>query len=94
MRKDKKASKGLRSRKRRPKQVSGKSARTATDEHDLLPEYDFRGGARGKYARRFSEGTNLVLLDADVRREFPSAESVNAALRFLIQVERRFRRKA
>lgn len=42
---------------------------TATD--DLRPEYDFasmKGGVRGKYARRFREGSNIVLIDpADVR---------------------------
>ena len=33
---------------------------------DLLPEYDFSRGVRGKYARRFAEGTNLVKLEPDV----------------------------
>jgi hypothetical protein len=33
--------------------------------YELPPEYDFsalNGGVRGKYAARFSAGTNLVLL--------------------------------
>jgi hypothetical protein len=48
---------------------------------DLLPEYDFRGGVRGKYAKRFSEGTNVVVLAPDVAKLFPDSESVNRALR-------------
>jgi hypothetical protein len=53
-----------------------------------LPEYDFRSGDRGKYAARYAEGTNLVLLDADVADEFPNAEAVNRALRALMQEHR------
>ena len=33
---------------------------------ELRPEYDFRGGIRGKYARRYAEGTNVVVIDPDV----------------------------
>jgi hypothetical protein len=51
----------------------------------LRPEYDFSGGARGKYARRFAEGTNLVLLAPDVAAEFPTATAVNKALRDVIK---------
>jgi hypothetical protein len=50
-----------------------------------LPEYDFRGGARGKYAAGYAAGANLILLDADVADEFPDAEAVNRALRALIK---------
>ena len=56
---------------------------------DLLPEYDFSKGERGRYAERFAEGTNLVLLDPDVAEAFPDSESVNNALRSLIQLARR-----
>jgi len=48
-------------------------------------EYDFRSGVRGKYARRYSEGSNLVILDPDVALAFPSAKAVNEALRRLIR---------
>jgi len=51
----------------------------------MRPEYDFSRGVRGKYAKRFSEGTNLVLLDPDVAAEFPSAAAVNKALRELLK---------
>ena len=49
----------------------------------MRAEYDFSGGARGKYARRYAEGVNVVVLDPDVARLFPTARKVNAALRAL-----------
>lgn len=48
---------------------------------DVRPEYDFSRGVRGKYARRFAEGTNLILLDPDLAAEFPDSRSVSRALR-------------
>lgn len=56
------------------------------DEQDMLGEYDFTGGVRGKYTKRYAEGTNVVVLDADVARIFPDSESVNDALRHLAAV--------
>ena len=53
------------------------------DTPEMRDEYDFSQGVRGKYADRFAKGTNLVLLDADVAKVFPTAESVNCALRAL-----------
>ena len=50
---------------------------------DLLDEYDFNKGVRGKYTQRDREGTNIVRLDDDVAKIFPDAKSVNAALRAL-----------
>ncbi len=52
-------------------------------------EYDFAGGVRGKHARAYADGTNLVLLDPDVAEAFPTAEAVNQALRALARVARR-----
>jgi hypothetical protein len=57
-------------------------------------EYDFSKGVRGKYAKRYAEGTNVVVLAPDVAAEFPDAESVNDALRALVQIARRNGRKA
>ena len=70
--------------KRRP--VVSESA-VAQDE--MLPEYDFRGGVRGKYAAQYAEGSNVVLLDPDVAAVFPDASAVNTALRALADVARR-----
>ena len=55
------------------------------DEKDpeMLEEYDFSGGVRGKYAARFAEGANVVVLDPDVAEVFTDSESVNQALRAL-----------
>ena len=50
---------------------------------DMLPEYDFSGGVRGKYVDRFPQGCNVVVLDPDVARVFTDSESVNQALRAL-----------
>lgn len=59
---------------------------------DLRPEYNlgelFRSGVQGKYADRYREGTNMVLLDGDVAEAFPNDEAVNAALRLVIKLSR------
>lgn len=52
---------------------------------EMREEYDFSKGARGKYAARFRDGTNLVLLDPDVAKAFPTGKSVNEALRRLMR---------
>jgi hypothetical protein len=60
------------------------------ENDDLQPEYDLRellkGSVRGKYAQRYQEGTNLVLLDPDVAQAFPDEQAVNDALRLVIQL--------
>ncbi len=60
------------------------------EDDDLLPEYDLgtllKDAVRGKYAARYREGTNLVLLDPEVAAAFPSAEAVNDALRLVIKL--------
>jgi len=53
----------------------------ARREHTMQKEYDFSKGVRGKYAKRYTTGGNLVVLDPDVARIFPDSESVNRALR-------------
>jgi hypothetical protein len=50
-------------------------------EPEMREEYDFSSGVRGKYAKRFAEGTNLVVLEPDVAKSFPDSTSVNEALR-------------
>jgi len=60
-----------------------KKAVSKTAEPTMWENYDFAGGVRGKYARRYARGTNLVLLDPDVAKAFPSAASVNESLRAL-----------
>ena len=52
-------------------------------------EYDFanmKGGVRGKYAKSYRAGANLVLLDPEVYEAFPTAEAVNQALRAVLEI--------
>jgi hypothetical protein len=59
---------------------------------ELRPEYNLhqflKEGVRGKYAERYREGSNLVLLDPEVARAFPNDEAVNEALRLVLQLTR------
>jgi hypothetical protein len=64
-------------------------ARTARTDDEMRPEYDFTGAVRGKYYKRYTAGTNIVLLDADVSQAFPNSTAVNEALRLLVAVARR-----
>jgi hypothetical protein len=50
-------------------------------EDEMLPEYDFTGGVRGKYYERYKQGTNVVLLDEDIAKVFHDSAAVNSALR-------------
>jgi hypothetical protein len=63
-------------------------------DDDLRPEYDFsslKGGVRGKYYRRFKAGTNIVRLEPEVAKAFPTDEAVNEALRTVIRASRALR---
>jgi len=61
---------------------------------DMLEEYDFSKVVRGKYAKRYSEGTNVVVIDPDVARVFPDHDLVNQALRSLVKIIRRQKKLA
>ena len=63
------------------------------DVDSMRDEYDFRGGERGKYARRFAEGSNIVVLDEDVARIFKDSQSVNAALREIARIAEQYKQK-
>jgi len=71
-----------------------KKANSRQDD-DLRPEYDFaslKGGVRGKYYRRFQAGTNIVRLEPELAKAFPSDEAVNEALRTVVRASRALRR--
>jgi hypothetical protein len=59
---------------------------------ELRPEYDVRqllkAGVRGKYAKRYHAGTNLVLLDPEIRKAFGSERAVNEALRLVLELRK------
>lgn len=61
---------------------------------DLLEEYDFSAGVQGKYAKRYAEGTNVVVIEPDVAKVFPDHDSVNQALRSLVEIIRRQKKLA
>ena len=66
-------------------ETNGVSMSKAKDE--VRPEYrreDLGKGVRGKYLARVSKGTNLVLLNEDVAKAFPTTEAVNEALTGLL----------
>ncbi len=66
-----------------------KKAHSKTTEPEMQAEYDFSGAERGKYARRYAQGTNVVVLEPDVAKAFPNAEAVNSSLRALVSIIKR-----
>jgi len=55
---------------------------------EMRAEYDFSDGVRGNHASRYAEGSNVVVLDPDVAEVFRDAESVNDALRAMVNIIR------
>ena len=60
--------------------------RTMPNDSDVLEEYDFSQGVRGKYAKRYAEGTNVVVIEPDLAQYFPDNATVNEALRSLLSI--------
>lgn len=61
------------------------------DENDeLLPKYDldYSKSKPNRFAEKYQQMQRTVILDSDVAENFPSSESVNEALRFLVRVTR------
>ncbi len=61
-------------------------------KNDLRPEYDFanlKGGVRGKYAAQTRSRTNLVLLDPEIAKAFPTDAAVNQVLRVVLNLTSR-----
>lgn len=56
----------------------------SNEEDTLRAEYPanlIKSGERGKYAARYREGANIVLIEPDLHKLFPNSEAVNYALR-------------
>jgi hypothetical protein len=66
--------------------------RKSSRNDELRPEYDLRrllkGAVRGKYAKRYHAGTNLVLLDPEVHKAFRDEKAVNDALRLVLELRK------
>jgi hypothetical protein len=61
------------------------------DVDEMRPEYDLsklKFVGRGIYSKAYRSGTNLVLLDRDVRKAFPDDKSVNETLRAVAKARR------
>jgi hypothetical protein len=63
-------------------------------DKDMLEEYDFSKGVRGKYAKSYADGTNVVVIEPDIAKIFPDHDSVNQALRSLAEIIRRQKKHA
>jgi len=66
--------------------------KTTEMNDELRPEYDMKSllkdGVRGKYAKQYREGTNLVLLEPEVAKAFPNEKAVNEALKLVIKLKK------
>ena len=74
--------------------MATRKRKVETRDDDMRPEYDFslfKGAVRGKYYERAMAGTNLVLIEPEVFKVFPSGEAVNAALREVLRRKKRAR---
>ena len=56
------------------------------EKDTMREEYDFTGGIRGKYAQRFSDSSNIIVLDSDVGKLFPDSKTVNELLRSIAKI--------
>lgn len=64
------------------------------ESDEMREEYDFSGAVRGKYASRFAEGSNVIVLDPDVAEAFPDGRAVNEALRVLARAMKKASERA
>jgi hypothetical protein len=76
------------------KKSKGKTRQLVSDKDTMRVEYDFSEAVRGVTAKRYAEGTNVVLLDPDVAEIFPNARAVNEALRTIARLPKTTSRKA
>ena len=71
-----------------------KKASNKKNDPEMLNEYDFSKGVRGKYAQRYAEGTNVVVLPPDLAEAFPTAQAVHEALRGLVSLAEKVRKNS
>jgi len=69
------------------------SMKVMDNDPEMLEEYDFSGGIRGKYVSRYKEGTNIIVLDPELIEYFPDSASVNEALRSLAKLMKKYKNK-
>ena len=66
--------------------MKGNIMKKSRKDPDMLEQYDFSGGIRGKYAKRYAHGANSVVIEPDIAKYFPDHDSVNQALRSLTAI--------
>lgn len=66
--------------------MKGNNMKKMRKDKDMLEEYDFSKGVQGKYAKRYAEGTNVIVIEPDVAKYFPDHDAVNKALRSLAKI--------
>ncbi len=71
-----------------------KKANKSQKDPGMREEYDFSDGTRGKYAKRYAKGSNVVILEPDVAKVFSTSSSVNEALRSLVEIAERKAKRA
>jgi hypothetical protein len=71
-----------------------KSSVTKAGEWEMRKEYDFSNSRPNKYAKKYAEGTNIVVIEPDLVKLFPNSESVNTALRALASIFPKVKPKA
>lgn len=74
--------------------MKGINMKKMRKDPDMLEEYDFSKGVRGKYAKRYAEGTNVIVIEPDVAKYFPDHDSVNQALRSLSEIIKKQKKSA
>jgi hypothetical protein len=67
--------------------------RRARNVGKTLSEYDFTKGIRGKYAKRYHQASNVIILEPDLAKKFPNSQAVNRALRSLERIQRGVRHR-
>jgi hypothetical protein len=63
------------------------------NDQKMLDEYDFSQGIRGKYAEKYTAGSNVIVIDPDVAEYFSDSKAINDALRSFIPVIRKNAKK-
>lgn len=56
------------------------STKMADQEIPELKREQLGKGVRGKYLKHFTQGSNVVLLEPEIQKAFPTSEAVNRAL--------------
>lgn len=73
------------------KKASKTKASDRVDANEILPEYDFNGGSRNKFASSYVAGSAVIVLEPDVAAAFPSSGEANEALRALAGIIQKHR---